>query len=63
MIKEHSGEFHATCNGPGCGVTVSADAVDFKDFIAYIKSQGWKIKKVNDNWEHFCCQDCADMPF
>jgi len=58
MIRERNGEFYAICSNPGCGVTESADAVDFKDFVAHIKKLGWVVRK-GLNWEHYCCSNCA----
>lgn len=42
-----------------CGESEEYFAEDFYDFIAIAKNQGWRIKKVNDEWQHFC-ENCSE---
>lgn len=31
---------------------------DFREALAQAKSEGWWIKKIGDEWKHFCSRDC-----
>lgn len=39
------------------------DAPTFKDVVAYVKEQGWKVRFRNGAWEHICalCQEPPDL--
>jgi hypothetical protein len=58
MIRKSKGEFMAECDGcghPEYGGTLD----DFREFVEDLKEQDWKIRKVEDEWQHFC-PDCTD---
>ena len=49
-------EMELECNI--CGNTERfTNCHDFKDGISKAKSNGWKIQKEDDEWQHIC-QDC-----
>lgn len=56
MIQKTNDELIAVCDE--CGVTLYGGTLDFKEFIADVKENGWKISKEDDKWIHVCwaCQ-------
>lgn len=42
----------AECDG--CGSEEYSGALDFKEFVDWLRQQGWRISKVNDEWTHVC---------
>jgi hypothetical protein len=59
MLNKENGELIVTCNE--CGIEEPGGTLDFKEFLEYIKREGWKSVKVDDTWEHRCPQ-CQDDP-
>lgn len=58
MIRNVSGVLIASCNECG-NETASEEGQDFHEFVQELKAGGWKIRKVEGEWEHVCteCQD------
>lgn len=57
MIRKEEGELVVECNA--CEETQYGGTLEFRDFIADIKDNGWRIRKNDmDEWEHFC-PECA----
>jgi hypothetical protein len=48
------GELVAECNG--CGTEEYSGTLGFTDFVDWLKSQHWRIKKDGDEWEHYCSE-------
>ncbi len=46
------------CECDGCGQEVFGGTLSFQEFIQDLKGQGWKMRKDEETWEHFC-PDCA----
>jgi hypothetical protein len=42
-----------------CGESEEYLADDFYDFITIAKNEGWRIKKIDDEWQHFC-ENCVN---
>ena len=42
------------CDIPGCEESFYLWDCEFLEFIDEIKNQGWKIKKEDDEWKHYC---------
>ena len=57
MIHTERGEMIAECNE--CGTELPGGTLEFREFIADLKSEGWKIKKDGDEWQHIC-PDCQE---
>ncbi|MFI5113527.1 MAG: hypothetical protein ACHP7J_00180 [Terriglobales bacterium] len=57
MLKKHKGELAVECDE--CGTEAFGGTADFQQFIQDIKDQGWKIRKVDDEWVHKC-PSCAE---
>lgn len=57
MITNSKDEITCTCDE--CGCEQDAGTMEFKTFIKYLKEQGWRIFKEDEDskWEHWC-QDC-----
>lgn len=61
MITTENGELVATCNE--CGADQYGGTLEFADFIAELKRDGWKIRKGKDAegdpaWTHVCPECC-----
>jgi len=57
MIRKQDGEFVVECND--CGTRLYGGVIeDFREFVADIKENGWSVRKVEDEWEHYC-EDCV----
>lgn len=59
MIRRERGELIAECDN--CGE--SSDCYfrggdDWHEFIAELKEKGWRIRKDDDEWKHYC-PDCV----
>lgn len=46
-----------TCDG--CWSHEYVDVIGFRNKIKHVKSEGWKIKKVLNEWHHYC-PDCVE---
>jgi len=56
MIRTgRDGELECSCDE--CGVTAYGGTLDFREFVATLKEEGWRIRKEDDEWCHYCC-DC-----
>jgi len=42
-----------------CGEEMQTDAEDWHDALDEIKRDGWTVKNINGEWEHWC-QDCSN---
>ena len=53
------------CDADNCKQSMQIDAridnhpVDNSDAVQEIKKYGWVVKRINGEWHHFCCSDCA----
>jgi hypothetical protein len=45
------------CDGCGCEHSTGTD--DFRVALSEIRHEGWISRREDDEWEHFCCHDCA----
>jgi hypothetical protein len=53
MIKQVNGEYVAECSG--CGAEEYGGCIEsFREFVSWLKDEGWKIKKDEDEWLHIC---------
>lgn len=60
MIEFLSPGILLTCNTVGCESTVeSTEWTDFQEFINDAKADGWRMRFVEGEWEHYC-PDCSD---
>ena len=62
MIEEQKdfGTFTVSCDTKGCNYEEEVDTDgDWTSMIEEIKSFGWKISKINDEWIHVC-PSCAE---
>jgi hypothetical protein len=62
ITKDGRGEFTAECND--CGSEEYSGALDFMEFIEYLKEIRWAIRRVVDGndveYEHYC-PDCKGV--
>lgn len=56
-IRTDGGELVCECNE--CGSEVYGGTLNFREFVADLKDQGWKIGKDEDGWSH-TCPDCQE---
>jgi hypothetical protein len=56
-IRNHNGEHIAECDE--CGSEVYGGTTEFLDFIQELKNDGWRIRKVEGEWEHYC-EACSE---
>lgn len=54
MIHRDGGELVAECND--CGTEFAGGALEWSEFIADLKENGWKFHKEGEEWEHFCSE-------
>jgi hypothetical protein len=57
MIDKSHGFYVGFCDV--CFINTKA-CETYKDLIDEMKSNGWKAKKVEDEWENIC-SDCAEV--
>lgn len=57
MINRVDGEHVAECDD--CGEEYMGGTLEFMDFIADLKKEGWRISKDGETWVH-TCPDCRD---
>ena len=56
MIRKEDGEFVCECNE--CGIEEFGGTMeDFREFVQQLKDTGWKIRKLEGEFMHFC-PDC-----
>ena len=56
MIEDlRDGDYEVSCDYCSEDTEVSADS--WQDMIELIKSRGWHIRKVGNDWKHMC-EDC-----
>ncbi len=55
-IRRERGEIVAECNE--CGAEYPGGTLEWGQFIMDLKDEGWRFRKVNDEWEHRC-PDCV----
>lgn len=47
--------FH--CDGKRCAEVDETHCSDFSSALSKVKSHGWTVRKVGDEWQHIC-RDC-----
>lgn len=52
MIRKDKGEYVCTCDE--CGDKNYGGTLEFHDFVQQLKEDGWRIRKDEDEWQHFC---------
>lgn len=53
MIRKSKGELIAICSE--CEAEFPGGVQDdFRAFVEELKATGWKVRKVEDEWEHVC---------
>jgi hypothetical protein len=61
-IKNDGGEKVCTCDADeGCDVFEYSGVLDFTEFVKLLQRNGWKIRKVDDEWFHYCPDHAADV--
>lgn len=45
------------CECDGCGQEHCGGTLEWSEFIQDLKDSGWKIRKEEDEWQHYC-DDC-----
>jgi hypothetical protein len=60
MIEREGFDREITFYCDACSADEETGCTDFDDARACIKRKGWVIKKVGDEWCHFCGQECAN---
>lgn len=53
-IEKYGYKREVTCDGCGHGFGKSFDADDFDVMIDEAKKAGWKIRKEDEGWAHYC---------
>ena len=48
------------CDANRCAEVIDTELEDFGDALEEAKSKGWKIRKVNGVWMHFCPDEDLD---
>lgn len=43
-----------------CGKKTEVDTCDYRSVNEEIKSLGWVIAKINNDYHEFCCKKCLD---
>jgi hypothetical protein len=51
-------EVHCDCKG--CPANDLIDSCDFSEINKELKSYGWIITKIDDEWKEFCSPECLD---
>ena len=41
-----------------CHDSIDTKTDDFRDALSFAKDSGWIVKKIEDNWFHFCTFTC-----
>jgi hypothetical protein len=41
-----------------CGEVLATGHSDFYDALAQAKDEGWAVRKIKNQWHHFCDADC-----
>lgn len=57
MIRKDHGELVCECDG--CGTEKYGGTLNFQMFVEDIKDEGWKIRKDNGEWCHYC-ESCVE---
>ena len=52
MIDKEYGKYYINCDL--CGLLYIPGFMDLEDAVKYAKDEGWKFKRVGDEWEHYC---------
>jgi hypothetical protein len=60
MIRTVQGELIAECTE--CGATSYGGTLEWTDFIEELKEDGWRIRKIDGEWFHYC-EDCPAPPW
>lgn len=56
MIRNSKGEVGLECDE--CGQTFWGGTLEFREMIDDAKANGWKIRKIEDEWTHEC-EECS----
>ena len=54
--RGYAGDFSFVCDV--CDAHQDTYTDDFREAVERIKSKGWKIKKIGDEWIHYCSVEC-----
>jgi hypothetical protein len=52
MLDHQKGEIKVECDG--CGEVYDTGTDDFNDVRTLLKRDGWSIRKIAEEWVHFC---------
>jgi Fe2+ or Zn2+ uptake regulation protein len=58
-VSTEQGQFGIIFCCDGCGDTIETRRSEFADALTEAKREGWKARKVCDEWMHFC-KDCDE---
>lgn len=59
MIEDlKDGDYQVSCDY--CSYDAEASADDWADLIAGLKDEGWKIRKMDNEWKHKCPECVLD---
>lgn len=56
--ERYDGPISLVCDGVKCHEYLDTHCEVFSGALAKAKARGWKVRKVNGEWLHFC-SDCA----
>jgi hypothetical protein len=57
-IRREDGELLMECDG--CGEAVYGGVLEFAEFVRRMQEvEGWRVRKVEDAWEH-TCRECSE---
>ena len=59
MIEQIYGELYVTCDC--CGRELDGIFDDFDEALTSMKANGWKYRKIDDDWYHYCPECAPEM--
>lgn len=52
MDRQHGGKIFFECDS--CDAVLETEMTDFDDARLMLKTEGWKVRKIADEWLHGC---------
>jgi len=53
-IERYNGEITFVCDGDRCNEIFETGTDEFHEGLRDLKNAGWKVRKVVNEWMHFC---------
>jgi hypothetical protein len=54
MIEKGTFGYEVMCEGKDCSESLSIDVESFPELLEAMKEEGWKNRRINGTWMHFC---------